>query len=99
MQVNQWVSGDALLWNHVTSLNSGRRRPLQGLQLGQFAATRLSGRGWTLDPKARSGPEQLRRALEQTTREEILGGRWGYTPMQERIAQWDRMVARAADGA
>jgi hypothetical protein len=40
---------------------------------------------------------QLRKALAQTTREEFLRGRWAGTPMQDRITQWNRMVARAAN--
>jgi hypothetical protein len=39
--------------------------------------------------------KKLRQALTEATREEYLRGRWGYTPMGTRIAQWNEMIARA----
>jgi len=40
--------------------------------------------------------KRFRAALAKTTKEEFVRGRWGYTSMEQRIAQWDEMVARAA---
>jgi hypothetical protein len=42
--------------------------------------------------------KRLRGALAKTTREEFLRGNWKGTPMEERIAQWNRMVARVREG-
>jgi len=39
---------------------------------------------------------KFRRALARTTKEEFLNGRWGYTPMSKREAQWEAMRARAS---
>jgi hypothetical protein len=41
--------------------------------------------------------KKLRVALAKTTRDEFLRGRWGYSPAEERIRQWNQMIARASD--
>jgi hypothetical protein len=37
----------------------------------------------------------FRKAMQKTTRDEFLRGRWGTTPVAERIRQWDEMVRLA----
>ena len=42
-------------------------------------------------------PRGLCKALALTTRKEFLRGRWNGTPMEDRIAQWDRMITRVRE--